>query len=101
MWVLPPMAREKEAQVLPPGHYEGVQIAGGTLAFAIKLAVAAFQRKHEGALPQYVWCPEGSALTEDVIVSWRQRGVIVAPHKDAQGGVFAGPRVGEVVECPN
>jgi len=81
------------------GQYEVVQITGSSLRSAIKRAVAAFQRKHGGRLPQYAWCPEGERPAEDVVQSWAVRGVVVAPHKNAQGGVFAGPVDAEVVAC--
>ena len=81
------------------GQYQVEQI-DGPVASVIKAAVAGFQCKHAGRLPQYVWCPEGQAPAEDVVQSWAVRGVVVASHKDAKGGVFAGPVEAEVVACP-
>jgi len=89
------------------GQYEVAQIAGSSLASAIKRAVATFQLKHGGQLPQYVWCPEGERPDAGTVQSWAVRGVTVAPHRSALGGVFAGPvdgvsrphNAGEVAAC--
>ena len=81
------------------GQYQVEQI-DGPMASVIKAAVAAFQGKHGGRLPQYVWCPEDQVPDEDEVQSWAVRGVVVSSHKDAKGGVFAGPVEAEVVACP-
>jgi len=73
------------------GKYVAVVIDRDGVGAAVKRAVAAFQRRHQGALPGYVWCPEGKLPSSEDVQSWQQREVLVVPHPALRVDVRAGP----------
>jgi len=79
------------------GEYEVADPTDGNVRRAIAEAVAAFQRKEDNRLPQYVWCPLGQMPDDETVLSWAVRGVTVATSPFAFKCVRAGPRTGGLV----
>ena len=76
------------------GDYEAAELTDGNARRAVAVAVAAFQRKEDNHLPQYVWCPPLQMPDAETVLSWAVRGVTVSESPFAFKCVRAGPRTG-------